>query len=157
MIFLFLILCVMILNLFGGIMFYRNTCNVASEDSFWNSLLVFNNCSLWVFWMILNALFHLLWVTILTTIQIYQIVFIGMTTNERINRGRYKHFIELDGKSPFHLGAWHNIADFLQCSCFGLCVAKRKNWMVYYNSNNSESRVIHNGSLLRLNDSLEYV
>lgn len=156
MFFLFLILCVMILNLYGGIMFY-STCNVASEDSFWNSMLVFNSCSLWVFWMILNALFHLLWVSILTTIQIYQIVFIGMTTNERINRGRYKHFIELGGKSPFHLGRCNNIAEFLQCSCFGLCTVKRKNWMVFYSSTNSESRVIGNGSLLRLNDSLEYV
>lgn len=155
MIFLLLILCVMILNLYGGIMYYVSNCNVASEDSFWSSLLVFNNCSLWPLWTILNALFHLLWVSILTTIQIYQIVFIGMTTNERINRGRYKHFIELGGKSPFHLGPWNNIAEFLQCSCFGLCTVKRRNWMVFYS--NSESRVIRNGSLQRLNDSLEYV
>lgn len=155
MLFLLLILCIMILNLYGGIMFYKISCNVAAEDSLWNSILVFNSCSLWVLWMILNALFHVFWVTILTTIQIYQIVFIGMTTNERINRGRYKHFVELDGKSPFHLGPWHNIADFLRCSCFGLCKVKRKNWMVFYN--NSESHVIKNGSLLRLNESLEFV
>ncbi len=157
MFFLFLILCVMITNLYGGIVFFKNTCNITSEDSFWNSLLVFNSCSLWVFWMILNALFHLFWVSILTTIQIYQIVFIGMTTNERINRGRYKHFIELGGKSPFNLGAWNNIADFFQCSCFGLCLVKRRNWMVFYNNNKSESRVLRNGSLLKLNENLEYV
>lgn len=55
----------------------------------------------------------------------------AMTTNERINRGRYKHFIELNGKSPFDLGIFGNIAEFLQCNCFGLLRYKRKNWMVH--------------------------
>lgn len=155
MFFLLLILSVMALNLYGGIMFYALTCNVGSEESFWNSLLIINSCSLWVIWMILNALFHLFWVTILTTIQLYQIIFIGMTTNERINRGRYQHFIELGGKSPWNKSPWYNIAEFLECTCFGLCKTKRKNWMVFYNQ--SESHVIKNGSLLRLNESLEYV
>lgn len=145
----------MIINLYGGIMFFTITCNTLTEDSIWNVLLILNSCSLWVLWMILNALFHLLWVTILTSIQIYQIVFIGMTTNERINRGRYKHFVELDGKSPFHMGAWNNILEFLHCSCFGIFNVKRTNWMVFYN--NSESLVIKSRSLLRLNESLEYV
>lgn len=155
MAFLFLIIFVMIFNLYGGITFYKNSCNLTSEDGFWNIILIIDSCSPWVVWMIINAWFHLLWVSILTSIQIYQIVFIGMTTNERINRGRYKHFAELGGKSPFHNGPLNNIAEFLRCSCFGMCNVKRKNWMKY--NDQKETRVIRNGSLIRLNESLEYV
>lgn len=79
----------------------------------------------------------------------------GMTTNERINRGRYKHFSDLGGKSPFHLGPLNNLAEFFQCNCFGLFNIKRRNWMIF--NDNLESRIIENGSLLRLNEGLEYV
>lgn len=131
MMFLFLVLSVMTLIFYGGITFYNDVCNFTLSEGVWNALLTLNSCSPWVAWMLINGWFHLLWVTVLTSIQIYQIVFIGMTTNERINRGRYKHFIDLGGKSPFDLGAWRNLAEFCQCSCFGLLQIKRRNWMVF--------------------------
>lgn len=131
MMFLFLVLSVMILIFYGGIAFYKDVCNFTLSEGLWNVLLTLDSCSPWVAWMLLNAWFHLLWVTILTSIQIYQIVFLGMTTNERINRGRYKHFMELDGKSPFNMGPWRNLAEFCQCSCFGLFKVKTRNWMVF--------------------------
>jgi palmitoyltransferase ZDHHC13/17 len=121
----------MLLIFYGGIVFYKDYCEFTFNDGIWNALLKLNNCSPWVAWMLINAWFHLLWVTILTSIQIYQIVFLGMTTNERINRGRYKHFIELGGKSPFNLGPGRNIADFFGFSCFGLLQTKKNNWMVF--------------------------
>ncbi|KAG5672899.1 hypothetical protein PVAND_002987 [Polypedilum vanderplanki] len=154
MAFIFLILNVMILNLYGGIQFYAESCSLSGEG-FWNTILIIDNCSLWVLWMILNACFHLFWVLILTSIQIYQIVFIGMTTNERINRGRYKHFVELNGKSPFNNGPLNNIADFFNCTCFGMCSVKRRNWMAF--NGHHDSKIIGNGSLLRLNENIEYV
>jgi palmitoyltransferase ZDHHC13/17 len=152
MFFLAIILGVMLLNLYGGITFYRQKCNLTSDEGFWNALLIINSCSPWMIWMILNAWFHLLWVFILTSIQIYQIVFIGMTTNERINRGRYKHFVERNGKSPFHLGAWRNLVEFFQCSCFKISSnnnnnTKKRNWMVFQEN-------FDNGSLLIMNESL---
>ncbi|CAG9811097.1 unnamed protein product [Chironomus riparius] len=152
--FILLILFIMILNFYGGILFYQQNCNLAGEG-IWNALLIINNCSLWVVWMMINACFHIFWVTILSVIQFYQIVFMGMTTNERVNRGRYKHFAELGGKSPFHLGLLNNLADFFQCNCFGLFSNKKRNWMIF--NDNLESRIIGNGSLLRLNEGLEYV
>jgi hypothetical protein len=156
MAFLFFILSVMILNLYGGIHFYADNCNLSSGEGFWNTVLIIDSCSLWVIWMIMNACFHLFWVLILTSIQIYQIVFIGMTTNERINRGRYKHFAELGGKSPFNLGILHNLGDFFRCTCFGMCSIKRRNWMVF--NGQLETKVAENGSLMRLNDiGLDYV
>lgn len=131
MLFLFLILATMILLFYAGIQFYSKACNFTLSDGVWNAVLIIESCSPWIAWMMLNVFFHLLWVSVLTTIQIYQIVFIGMTTNERINRGRYKHFMELDGKSPFNLGPAKNIFEFMQCSCFGLFQVKGQSWMVF--------------------------
>lgn len=72
-----------------------------------------------------------------------------MTTNERINRGRYKHFIELEGKSPFNLGPWRNLAEFFQCNCFGLLPVKRRNWMVF-----TDKETVN---LITSRDDLQYV
>lgn len=149
MAFLSLILSVMLLLFYGGVMFYKDVCYLTLSDGVWNWILTVESCSPWMAWMMLNAWFHLLWVTILTSIQIYQIVFIGMTTNERINRGRYKHFIELGGKSPFDLGPWRNIAEFCQCSCFGLLQVKRSNWMVFTDKEAA--------NLITSHDDLQYV
>ncbi|CRK98524.1 CLUMA_CG011877, isoform A [Clunio marinus] len=135
MLFLFLILSVMVLIFYGGVMFYSVECNFTVADGIWNAILTIESCSPWVAWMMINGWFHLLWVSILTTIQIYQIVFIGMTTNERINRGRYRHFMELGGKSPFNLGPWRNLAEFLRCTCCGLLKFKSNNWMAFSNRN----------------------
>lgn len=149
MMFLFLILATMILLFYGGVKVYKDTCNLTASEGVWNVVLIIVNCSPWVAWMMINVWFHLLWVTILTTIQIYQIVFIGMTTNERINRGRYKHFMELSGKSPFNLGPWRNIANFCQCSCCGLLQIKNSNWMVF-----TDKEAVN---LIRSHDDLQYV
>lgn len=145
MVFLFLILSNMILLIYGGFSFYQD---FTFSDGVWNAILSLNE-SLWVPWMLINAFFHLFWVTVLTSIQIYQIVFMGMTTNERINRGRYKHFMELNGKSPFDLGPWRNIADFLGISCCGLLNMKKNNWMVFADKENA--------NLISPNDDLQYV
>lgn len=149
MLFLFLILTTMLLLFYGGLAFYKDACNLTMSEGVWNAILILDNCSPWVGWMMINVWFHLLWVTILTSIQIYQIVFIGMTTNERINRGRYKHFIDLDGKSPFNFGPWGNIADFFHCTCFGLLKTKKRNWMVFSDKEAA--------SLITSHDDLQYV
>lgn len=155
MLFLFLILTIMILLFYGGITFYKDACNFTLDEGVWNALLIIESCSPWVAWMLLNAWFHLLWVTVLTSIQIYQIVFIGMTTNERINRGRYKHFMELGGKSPFHRGPWRNLVEFLECTCFGLYESKKHKWMVFHD--NELANGGHHWRLIRSQDDLQYV
>lgn len=57
-----------------------------------------------------------------------------MTTNERMNAGRYRHFHGGTGgtKSPFHRGRYQNIIDFLQLRCFGLCRPDPTDWMTRY-------------------------
>lgn len=131
MAFIVTVLLVMSTVFYGGVVFYKDHCNFVLNEGIWNALIILIECSPWVGWMLINSWFHIFWVTILTSIQIYQIVFMAMTTNERINRSRYKHFIERDGKSPFNLGILGNVAEFLQCDCFGLLKYKKKNWMVH--------------------------
>lgn len=149
MMFLFLVLSVMLLIFYGGIVFYKDECKLTFSEGIWNAILILDSCSPWVAWMLINASFHLLWVTILTSIQIYQIAFLGMTTNERINRSRYKHFMELGGKSPFNFGPWQNIVNFFGFSCFGLLQTKTSNWMVFTDKESA--------NLISPNDDLQYV
>lgn len=79
-----------------------------------------------------NALLHMSWVTVLTICQTYQVVCLGMTTNERMNRGRYRHFQAKGGKSPFSRGPIKNLFDFMECSCFGLVKPLKTDWMQYF-------------------------
>ncbi|XP_003745812.1 palmitoyltransferase ZDHHC17 [Galendromus occidentalis] len=72
----------------------------------------------WVSWVTANVLLHTVWVICLFFCQMYQIVLLGMTTNERMNCGRYKHFSrDQSGNvvSPFaKKGAWNNFVDFFE-------------------------------------------
>ena len=80
-------------------------------------------CKPWVAMAVLNALFHISWVSTLAVCQTYQIVWLGMTTNERMNLGRYTHFRKRSSakggsaavsvESPFSRGHWNNLVDFL--------------------------------------------
>ena len=68
-----------------------------------------------------------------------QVLGLGMTTNERLNAGRYKHFHRLPKKSswlksskfnsPFDRGFFQNIADFFHIRFCGLLQVNDVNWM----------------------------
>lgn len=90
------------------------------------------DCNSWIGWVMANALLHMSWVILLTACQTYQVICLGMTTNERMNRGRYRHFQTLGGQSPFTRGPLNNLIDFLDCTCFGLFKPKRIDWMNFY-------------------------
>lgn len=112
-----------------------------------NSFIGIGACSPWVGWVMANALLHFGWVAVLTFCQTYQVVCLGMTTNERMNRGRYRHFQAHGGKSPFSRGPIKNIADFLECGCFGMVKPVNIDWMNYYemNARNIEHEPLLNG------------
>lgn len=79
----------------------------------------------WVIWIFSNTCFHLLWVSLLLLSQMYQMMYLGVTTNERINAFRYDHFKTtkhgtISSKSPFDRGIINNTADLFRCSCFGM-------------------------------------
>lgn len=101
-------------------------------SDFLESLNAIGNCNAWVGWVMANALLHMSWVILLTICQTYQVICLGMTTNERMNRGRYRHFQAKGGKSPFTRGPFYNFIDFLGCSCFGLFQPQNIDWMQFF-------------------------
>lgn len=100
-----------------------------------SSLVTVCECSPWVAWGYGNALFHSLWVGALVVCNFYQLFWLGMTTNERMNASRYKHFNDTATgriKSPFTRGVLQNMADFFEFSFFGLVKPNKVDWMNEY-------------------------
>lgn len=100
-----------------------------SEHGFFSSLSIIASCDTWVMWTCVNALIHAVWVTCLFFCQLYQIVWLAMTTNERINAGRYNYQRIVSGgddadnsaicccsyQSPFDGGVIANCREFFAC------------------------------------------
>lgn len=111
--------------LWGAAQYFTSVCGAASGGTV---LLVWLQCSPWLAWVSLNAAFHLFWVTVLSCCQLYLVVCLGMTTNEQLNRGRYRHFQARGGRSPFTRGPLNNLADFFQCRLCGLLAPRPRDW-----------------------------
>ncbi|KAG5883927.1 hypothetical protein JTB14_032150 [Gonioctena quinquepunctata] len=142
--------------LYGSIKYWQNStnCNItANPESFWKTVVTIGQCNTWVAWVATNALFHSIWVFMLFICQMYQITCLGMTTNERMNRGRYSHFIANGGKSPFTKGPILNLLEFFECSCFGMVKPESKDWMTSYDIDKN----IEHQPLLRHKDNFQYV
>lgn len=86
--FLVMLVTMCIWMLFACAVYYKEVCDIRVEDGLWAALLIVGSCSPWVAWVALNASLHFMWVTILLLCQNYQIMCLGMTTNERMNRDR---------------------------------------------------------------------
>lgn len=110
----------------GAIIFFSESCLKANQENFANLttfkiFLQFMQCSPWVAFFTIIAAFNLFWITCLCICHIYQAVFIGLTTNERMNLNRYTHFSDKEGNyhNPFHFGIIQNFADLLDTNfCF---------------------------------------
>lgn len=91
----------------------------------------------WVSWILINAILHSIWVSMLLGCQIYQIIWLGMTTNERINAARYEHFIPHGNsyKSPYNRGKVQNLLDFIQCHCFRFKFLSEQVWFKHCDFN----------------------
>uniref|UniRef100_A0A8C4Q4D6 Palmitoyltransferase n=1 Tax=Eptatretus burgeri TaxID=7764 RepID=A0A8C4Q4D6_EPTBU len=129
--YLFFLLCMICWVIYGSVTFWDLHCHTSYHlDGFWTYLPQIASCSPWIFWMFLNSLFHIAWVTVLLMCQLYQISCLGITTNERMNARRYKHFkvTATTIESPFNHGCLRNIVDFFQCRCLGLCRPNTVDW-----------------------------
>lgn len=148
-----IIMCMQLL--YGSIKYWQNTssCKVATSDSYWKSIILIGQCNTWVAWVAVNALFHSIWVFMLLVCQIYQISCLGMTTNERMNRGRYPHFISNGGQSPFSKGPVMNLIEFFECTCFGIAKPEQTDWLTKY----SMEKNIEHQPLLKHIDNFQYV
>ena len=102
-------------SLYGFWVYFEESCvhTPVKSNALFNALLDFSQCNSWVLYVFANVVFHLVWVVTLTICQYYQIVCLGMTTNERLNATRYSHFKNKGLiRSPFDKGPVRNCLDF---------------------------------------------
>ncbi|XP_076450296.1 palmitoyltransferase ZDHHC17-like [Babylonia areolata] len=148
--------------LYGCSLYLQHNCTLdIYEDGITGVVYKIFKSSPWVGWIGLNALGHMIWVTALFCCQIYQVSWLGMTTNERLNAARYFYQQRLmggdgydhshghgghshDGEddhskhkppkitSPFHRGVVKNLVDVLDLRCCGLCRPSAIDWTSAY-------------------------
>ncbi|XP_060566035.1 palmitoyltransferase ZDHHC17-like [Ruditapes philippinarum] len=107
--------------IYGCICYWQANCAPMSfyDDGFTGILWKVIKPSPWVFWIGLNSFLHFLWVGALLLSQLYQIMWLGMTTNERLNQARYFYLDAMskrrkaEGKAPpgDNHGHSHGIGD----------------------------------------------
>ncbi|CAM5084686.1 unnamed protein product [Natator depressus] len=121
--YLFFLLFMICWMIYGCISYWGIHCETTyTKDGLWTYITQIATCSPWMFWMFLNSVFHFMWVAVLLMCQMYQISCLGITTNERMNARRYKHFkvTTTSIESPFNHGCIRNIIDFFEFRCCGL-------------------------------------
>ncbi|XP_074594797.1 palmitoyltransferase ZDHHC17-like [Brevipalpus obovatus] len=75
--------------------------------------------------------FLFFWVFCLFVCQLYQIMWLAMTTNERMNCRRYKYMkfdSNYDAISPFDRGVIRNLVEFCGWNCFQTYQSKKTDW-----------------------------
>jgi hypothetical protein len=91
---------------------------------------IFNLNSNWVLFTFCVSVWHAFWISMVWILQLFQILKVAMTTNERLNAFRYKHFQSSETgvfRSPFNHGVMQNAADFFEFSgpLWRKCVGSR--------------------------------
>jgi palmitoyltransferase len=112
----------------GAMTHYTQTCYatdivVFKKMSEIKLVYQFMMCSPWVSFFTLVAGTILFWMFALFVCHFYQAVFVSLTTNERMNMHRYKHFFESKtGKfaNPFNFGILQNFVDLIDMRIFCL-------------------------------------
>uniref|UniRef100_A0A8C6J064 Palmitoyltransferase n=1 Tax=Melopsittacus undulatus TaxID=13146 RepID=A0A8C6J064_MELUD len=123
--------------LYGTLLYWTNHCATSyHQDGAWTYFTQIIYCSPWVSYMFALACFHTGWASLWLIVQLYQIAFLGLTSHERMNlliqRKSSKHAVSLR-RTPYNLGCFQNLADFFQCSCFGMFKPNVIDWTKQYN------------------------
>ncbi|KAM4667445.1 palmitoyltransferase ZDHHC13 [Amazona ochrocephala] len=123
--------------LYGTLLYWTNHCATNyHQDGAWTYFTQIIYCSPWVSYMFALACFHTGWASLWLIVQLYQIAFLGLTSHERMNlliqRKSSKHAVSLR-RTPYNLGCFQNLADFFQCSCFGMFKPNVIDWTKQYN------------------------
>ncbi|KAM3670503.1 palmitoyltransferase ZDHHC13 isoform 2-T2 [Ammospiza maritima maritima] len=136
LLFLFFLTMTGVWLLYGTLQYWSNHCAANfHQDGAWTYFTQTVSCSPWVSYISSVACFHTLWASLWLTVQLYQIVFLGLTSHERMNllvqRKSSKHPVSLR-RTPYNLGCFQNLADFFQCSCFGMFKPNLIDWTKQY-------------------------
>ncbi|XP_078348223.1 palmitoyltransferase ZDHHC17-like isoform X2 [Oculina patagonica] len=134
--YLFFLFGMILWYIYGGTVYYVMACGPYPEGV-WNAITQSTRCAPWITWGYANALFHVMWVGALFFCQCYQLFWLGMTTNERMNMSRYSHFTDDNGIQmlPFSRSLLGNIADFINMSLCGLVRPFQVDWYRQYDCN----------------------
>ncbi|KAG8180260.1 hypothetical protein JTE90_019541 [Oedothorax gibbosus] len=134
--YLFWLLVMIVWCLHGCFRFWRFNIGIEEMPTstwMWHAVHV----SGWVSWVAANCALHGFWVGCLLLCQLYQVVWLAMTTNERMNCSRYRHFKRNKKghiKSPFDRGAFRNFLDFCEWQFCGLFKPDPRDWKTMYDS-----------------------
>ncbi|NXA72800.1 ZDH13 Palmitoyltransferase, partial [Thryothorus ludovicianus] len=136
LLFLFFLTVTGVSLLYGTLQYWSKHCAASfHQDGVWTYFTQTVSCSPWVSYISSVACFHTLWASGWLTVQLYQIAFLGLTSHERINllvqRKSSKHPFSLR-RTPYNLGCFQNLADFFQCSCFGMFKPNVIDWTKQY-------------------------
>lgn len=119
----------------GCYVYMANACQYRTDAGYFDNLKAAAVCSPWVLFILIMAIFHCIWVSCLGVCQLYQVVFLAMTTNERMNAARYRHF-QSGGRgiyhSPFDRGWRQNIVDFFGWRLGGILKPCQVEWTKQY-------------------------
>ncbi|XP_055899718.1 palmitoyltransferase ZDHHC17-like isoform X1 [Biomphalaria glabrata] len=147
--YLFFLMIMLVFALYGSLIFWQTECTIQFyEDGITGAVYKIFKASPWVAWIAANVIFHLVWVSTLFVCQIYQIMWLAMTTNERMNQMRYwgmhkaaEATDESSGQdhghshgntqkivSPFHRGVCKNLVDLMNWKCCGLLRPLQVDW-----------------------------
>jgi len=129
--YLFFLAALSLAGVWGCFTYLANACSYSQANSWLDHARIACMCSPWVMFMLLNCMFHSVWVSCLSVCQLYQVIILAMTTNERMNMGRYKHFHTARRGvmvSPFDKGIWQNFVDLTGWRCGGLASPSRVDW-----------------------------
>ncbi|XP_009459670.1 PREDICTED: palmitoyltransferase ZDHHC13 [Nipponia nippon] len=123
--------------LYGTLLYWSKHCATSYyEVGAWTYFTQIIHCSPWVSYIFAVACVHTVWASLWLTVQLYQIAFLGLTSHERMNlliqRKSSKHPVSLR-RTPYNLGCFQNLADFFQCSCFGMLKPNVVDWTKQYN------------------------
>uniref|UniRef100_UPI00398EAC63 putative palmitoyltransferase ZDHHC13 isoform X2 n=1 Tax=Pristiophorus japonicus TaxID=55135 RepID=UPI00398EAC63 len=90
--FLFFLFTVVAWMSYGTIAYWSLHCVTNYEkDGLWAFLTQIISCSPWIVWIFLLVVFHSSWVTFLLLNQLYQILYLGLTTSERVSLIKRAH------------------------------------------------------------------
>uniref|UniRef100_A0A8D0BJF8 Palmitoyltransferase n=1 Tax=Salvator merianae TaxID=96440 RepID=A0A8D0BJF8_SALMN len=136
LLFLFFLAMVNIWAACGTILYWSGHCRTTYwKDGTWTIFTQIASCSPWVLYIFILICFHTVWSTALLFLQLYQIVFLGLTSHERITfwkqSKRSKQLVSIR-KTPYNHGCCQNIADFFQCRCFGIFKPNVVDWTKQY-------------------------
>ncbi|XP_040265727.1 palmitoyltransferase ZDHHC13 [Bufo bufo] len=118
--------------MYASSIFWVNQCSSnLQKDGILGFIGEIISCSPWVLYIFILVCSLTVWSTMMLILQIYQVTFLGLTTQERFTLQMQNRFSKQKvslRRSPFNRGCIQNLADFFHCQCFGLIKSNPVDW-----------------------------